>query len=48
MVDLLKFLVYAALLLTPCIVATRCASERKWKRQRNAPPYTGIERRDYR
>jgi hypothetical protein len=46
MVEVIKMLVYAVLLFTPCIVATRCASERRWRRPRNAPEYTGPERRD--
>jgi len=48
MSDIVKVLVYACLLFSPCIVAAGCASERRWFKRRNEKPYDGPERRDQR
>ena len=48
MSDLVKALVFAVLFLAPCLVATRCASERRLFRGRNRNAYEGPERRDLR
>jgi hypothetical protein len=48
MIEILKAMIYAVLLLSPCIVAARCATERRMKRLRREEPYPGLERRDLR
>jgi len=48
MSEILKALINAALLLSPCVVAATCASERRLFRRRNEKPYEGPERRDNR
>ena len=45
--DILIALVAVVLFLSPCIVASRCASERRTRmRRRSIQPYTGANRRD--
>ena len=46
MSEILKAVIYASLLLLPCLVAATCASERRFFRRKNEQPYTGPERRD--
>jgi hypothetical protein len=46
MVEIVNFLVFAAIVISPCLLATTCASERRWWRRRDEAPYVGEERRD--
>jgi hypothetical protein len=43
--DLVKALIFISILLSPCIIATFCASERRWRR-RSKDLCPAIDRRD--
>lgn len=46
MLDIIKALVFGLLFLSPCLIATTCADERRSRRGRRDKPYVGVDRRD--
>lgn len=46
MSEIVRAILYFCILLSPCLVATTCASERRLFKRRGEKPYDGPERRD--
>jgi hypothetical protein len=46
MLEIIKASIFGLLFLSPCLIATTCADERRWRRRRRDKTYTGVDRRD--